>query len=240
MSFTSRALRVSLLVIGLGVTACGTQSDAGIEPAVANPPKAAVGSVPESVTITPPSNEPIDAIAGQQLSPLASRVVPLPSALPDRVLPGLGDVVGVRPESISIPGLGVSGARIVPVGLEANGELEVPGADEVGWYRFGVGVDGGRGSTVLAAHIAYNGRDGVFRNLADAEVGQQIAVDVGEVEVTYEIVAIDQYGKFDLPIDELFAEDGAERLVLITCGGSFNPDLRSYDDNVVVVATPLL
>lgn len=239
MTFTSRAVRVSLLAIGLAVTSCGDQPDAGTEPAVANPPKAAVGSVPEAATNTSPSTVPADSASVERLSPLAAEVVPLPSAFPDRVLPGLGDPVGLQPESISLPGLGVVGARIVPVGLEPNGELEVPGADEVGWYRFGVGVDGSRGSTVLAAHIAFNGRDGVFRNLADAEVGQQLSVSVKDALVTYEITAIDQYGKLDLPIDELFAEDGVERLVLITCGGSFNPDLSSYDDNVVVVATPL-
>ncbi|MFT7473490.1 MAG: hypothetical protein ACI81L_000405 [Verrucomicrobiales bacterium] len=239
MTLTSRALRASLLAIGLVVTACGARLDAGVEPAAANLPQAAAGSVPELVITTDTSDDRTGTIATQRLSPLAAQVVPLPSAFPERVLSGLGDPVGVPPKSISLQGLGIAGARIVPVGLEANGELEVPGADEVGWYRFGVGVDGGSGSTVLAAHIAYNGRDGVFRDLADATVGQQIVIARAGTDVVYEISAIDQYDKFELPINDLFAEDGEERLILITCGGSFNPGLRSYDDNVVVVATPL-
>ena len=37
----------------------------------------------------------------------------------------------------------------------------------------------------------------------------------------------------------LFARDGAPRLVLITCGGPFVPELASYRDNLVVVAVPV-
>jgi len=40
-----------------------------------------------------------------------------------------------------------------------------------------------------------------------------------------------------LPTD-LFAFDGAPRLVLITCGGEFDPDAGSYDENVVVIGEP--
>ncbi len=156
------------------------------------------------------------------------------------MLEGLGDPVGVQPESISIPSLGIDAAAIVPVGLEPNGELEVPSADTVGWYRFGVGVDGGRGSAVLAAHIAYNGRDGVFRDLVELETGDRFTVDRDGEPVEYVIESVADYGKYELPIDDLFSESGEERLVLITCGGDFNPNLRSYDDNSVVVATPVV
>ena len=32
---------------------------------------------------------------------------------------------------------------------------------------------------------------------------------------------------------------GPETLVLITCGGSFDPDIRRYRDNIVVYAVPV-
>lgn len=172
-------------------------------------------------------------------SPLASIVEPLGSALPEEALEGVGDPLGFRPLSMEIPDLDVRSAPIQPVGIEDNGELEVPGAEAIGWYQFGAGIGGGRGSTVLAGHIAYNGVDGVFRNLDQMRAGQVFTVDHEGSTLSYEVTEVIQYTKEALPIEDLFREDGDERLVLITCGGSFNPSLRSYDDNVVVIAVPV-
>jgi LPXTG-site transpeptidase (sortase) family protein len=250
MKFTSRAFRSSFLCIGLGLTACGAQSDAGSEIAAPNEPStAAVSEAVESDSGSQaeqqvaPTEKSIPGLAPEpaadELSPLSSQVIQLESAFPERVLEGLGDPIGFQPEKISLPSLGVDEAEIVPVGLEDNGELEVPGANGVGWYQFGAGIEGGRGSTVLATHIAYNGRDRVFRDLADTNIGEQIVVERDGQDVVYLADSVTQYGKWDLPSDDLLSENSEERLVLITCGGSFNPSLRSYDDNVVVVATRL-
>ncbi len=250
MKFTSRAFRASFLCIGLGLAACGAQPDAGSEIAALNEPSsAAVSEAVESDSGSQaeqevaPTEKSIPGLAPEpaadELSPLSSQVIQLESAFPERVLEGLGDPIGFQPENISLPSLGIDEAEIVPVGLEDNGELELPGANAVGWYQFGAGIEGGRGSAVLAAHIAYNGRDGVFRDLADTQVGEEIVVERDGQDMVYFVESVSQYGKWDLPIDDLFSENSDERLVLITCGGSFNPSLRSYDDNVVVVATPL-
>lgn len=256
MSLSRRTLHVSLLGIGLVVAACGGQPDAGSETTALRPSTEAVvseagvvgsdspqasGSVADSIPSTTESLTPDDEPEsnGLSLSPLSSQVVELPSALPDRVLDGLGEPIGYVPGEISMPALGVENAQVVPVGLEANGELEVPGADAVGWYQFGAGVDGGQGSAVLAAHIAYNGRNGVFVTLSESEIGDRIVVTRDRADLTYEVTSITQYGKLQLPVDDLFTENGEEQLVLITCGGSFNPSLQSYDDNVVVTAVPV-
>jgi hypothetical protein len=42
-----------------------------------------------------------------------------------------------------------------------------------------------------------------------------------------------------LPLASLFQRAGPPRLVLVTCGGEFIPELRSYRDNVVVVSEPV-
>lgn len=207
-----------------GVNPAGAESSVADE--VAAPTDQISGTTPRRGTALP-------------MSELASIARDLGTAFPEDVLPALATPLGVRPSAISIPSIGVNGAPIEPVGLEPSGDLEVPGATTVGWYEFGAGIDGGRGSSVLAAHIAFNGSDGVFRDLADLTAGRQLAVEGPTGSVTYEVTEVHQYGKADLPIDELFREDGAERVVLITCGGSFNPTLRSYDDNVVVIAVPV-
>ena len=55
----------------------------------------------------------------------------------------------------------------------------------------------------------------------------------------YRVVGKETITKQRLPAERLFARDGAPRLVLITCGGPFLPDLGSYRDNLVVVAVPV-
>ena len=239
---------VSPFVLGLGIAFGGAQplsgSDADAQPvpvidtAATAPPSEPVAVDSEDPPPSPSSTIPAEPDAG--LSPLATQVRPLGSAFPEEVLSGLGEPIGVAPRQISIRSLDVSSAPIDPVGLENNGELEVPGAEAVGWYRFGAGVAGGRGSTVLAAHIAFNGVDGVFRDLADIEIGAVITVvdETGQA-IDYRVTELAQYTKDGLPIRDLFREDGAERLVLITCGGDFNPSLLSYDDNVVAIAVPV-
>ena len=52
------------------------------------------------------------------------------------------------------------------------------------------------------------------------------------------VVARELLEKQVLPLDRLFAREGPPRLTLITCGGPFLPEYRSYRDNLVVVAEP--
>ena len=56
---------------------------------------------------------------------------------------------------------------------------------------------------------------------------------------TYEVVERQQYGKLMLPTERIWTHTGPETLVLITCGGSFNAQIRHYRDNIVVYAVPV-
>ena len=42
-----------------------------------------------------------------------------------------------------------------------------------------------------------------------------------------------------LPTERIWTHAGPETLVLITCGGSFNPQIHHYRDNIVVYAVPI-
>jgi len=79
----------------------------------------------------------------------------------------------------------------------------------------------------------------VFRHLADAEVGAvaEVGFDDGTSQ-RYRITSVVDYVKEELP-DELFARSGPPQLALITCGGAFNPQLRSYESNTVAIAVPV-
>lgn len=194
---------------------------------------------PEPSTLTTSTTTPTTTTttsAPSSRSPLADRVSPLGSALfdPNTVAPPT-----VPPVSVTIDGIRVDDAPVIPVGVEPNGEMEIPGAREVGWYRFGPSPRHA-GSSVLAAHIAYNGSDGVFRRLASVDLGAIVTVTYADGTVSRHVVTeIAQYGKEDLPFDRVFAKTGPATLTLITCGGDFNRSLNAYDDNIVVYAQPL-
>jgi LPXTG-site transpeptidase (sortase) family protein len=131
-------------------------------------------------------------------------------------------------------------APIVPVGVEPNDELEVPGSAEVGWYEFGPRPGEKQGSAVLAAHVDYNGRPGVFFELRTLAAGDELDVEFEDGTVRqFEVVSLDQYTKDELPFERVFARSGEPVLTLITCGGDFDPSARSYTDNVVVYAIPV-
>jgi LPXTG-site transpeptidase (sortase) family protein len=170
------------------------------------------------------------------LSPLAARVTTLDPALYD---PADHVDDAPAPVSISIASLDVASAPVVHVGVEDNGFMEVPGADAVGWYRFNP-KPGQEGSSVLAAHISYNGTPGVFRYLSEVDVGDRVVVGFEDgSRSVFEIVEVAQYDKQELPLDRVFAKTGDPTLTLITCGGDFNRTLRSYEDNFVAYAVPI-
>lgn len=173
------------------------------------------------------AGDPVRSDLADLVEPLGSaRYDPAEHQAPTRTVAGL-----------SLPAIGVEGAPVEPVGVEANGEMEIPPADEVGWYRFGA-APGEPGSSVLAAHVAYDGVDGVFRDLDRLVAGDQVTVsfDDGSAE-RYLVTDVVTFDKEALPPD-LFSRQVPGRLVLITCGGAFNPSLRSYERNVVAYAVP--
>lgn len=124
------------------------------------------------------------------------------------------------------------------VGLEPDGQLEIPDETEVGWYRLG-SAPGEPGATVLAGHVSWNRTDGPFRSLVDLAPGATVNVGLADGSTrTYVVTERAQYPKRELPRERIWASTGPQTLVLITCGGAFNPDIRRYDDNIVVYAEP--
>jgi LPXTG-site transpeptidase (sortase) family protein len=145
----------------------------------------------------------------------------------------------VAPLRVSIPAIKVRDAPIVGVGVVPEGDLEVPDGKTVGWYRFG-SAPGEDGSTVLAAHVAFDGANGVFRYLTKLRAGDTIdVVDADGTDRSYSVSSVEQFPKTGLPADRVWRRDGPSQLVLLTCGGSFNSAIRHYEDNVVVFATPI-
>lgn len=145
------------------------------------------------------------------------------------------------PVRLQIAGLGVD-AAVDPVGVEADGSMVIPrSVDSVGWYRYGASPGDGAGNAVLAGHVdgASQGRGALFP-LRGIEVGERISVTDATGQVReYEVAGRETITKGVLPVEQIFAREGPHVLVVITCGGPFQPELRSYRDNVVVTAVPV-
>jgi LPXTG-site transpeptidase (sortase) family protein len=207
----------------------------GAAPAAATEAGAGPGGADRAPAEVAEVAEGPDAAGGEAAGvPLASLITPSGSAA---TVPAAADdpaPVGLRYEAV-----GVERAPVRPVGVETDGAMEIPGHAEVGWYRYGP-TPGADGSAVLAAHVAFDGRDGVFRKLTDARAGQRLEVlyDDGSTRA-FEVVGVEQHRKEALPGDELFRRHGEAMLTLITCGGDYDPAARSYEDNVVVRAVPV-
>ena len=143
-----------------------------------------------------------------------------------------------RPTRLRIDAIGVD-APVVALGVADSGEMDVPtDADTVAWYEYGPSP-GQPGSAVLAAHVDYNGRRGVFFDLSDLPAGATLTVEFEDAAPrTFTVVEDALIAKEALPVDRLFRRDGRPALTLITCGGEFNAATRSYRNNVVVRTVP--
>lgn len=157
---------------------------------------------------------------------------------PDPHLTDAATMDRTPPSALRIESVGVDD-EIRPVGIEDDGEMEVPDEDEVGWWEFG-SAPGLPGATVLAAHVSWNGALGPFHRLGDAEVGDRVEVTAGDGSVrVYQVTERTMYVKDGLPADRIWTTTGDETLVLITCGGQFNPSIHRYRHNIVVYAVPI-
>jgi Sortase domain len=174
----------------------------------------------------------------------ASAMGTVPAAAPttsSTTAPALPPAPGSsKPVRLRIQRLGMD-APVVAVGILPAGDLDVPEDPSViGWWAGGARPGGAKGSVVLDGHVdsAEHGL-GVFAALRSAQVGDVVEVVSGDGgSRRYTVTARREYAKSSLPAAEVFSQDVAERLVLVTCGGRFDRATRHYDDNIVVYAVP--
>ena len=109
---------------------------------------------------------------------------------------------------------------------------------DVGWFQGGA-VPGESGVALLTSHIdtRTEGR-GVLSGLVRLAEGDEVVLTASDgTSRNWRVVARTQHRKDELP-PELFARSGDPLLALVTCGGPFDPTVRSYRDNVIVWAEP--
>lgn len=144
-----------------------------------------------------------------------------------------------EPVRVLVPAIGVD-APVSPAGVEGERrELDVPDdARSVVWYRHGPSP-GEPGSAVLAGHVDLGGARAVFYRLRELKPGMRVVVayDDGS-RAAFRVVARRLYDKDRLP-PLVFRAGGRAAIALITCGGSYDAESRSYRGNTVVFAVPV-
>ncbi len=113
-----------------------------------------------------------------------------------------------------------------------------PDARTLVWYRHGPSP-GEPGSAVIAGHLNWRGATGIFARLDEIPVGATITVvyDDGSQQ-DFIASAVELVPKPAVAVNGVFAREGERLLRLVTCGGEFEEEVRSYRSNVVVTAIP--
>jgi LPXTG-site transpeptidase (sortase) family protein len=141
------------------------------------------------------------------------------------------------PVALTIPAIGVQ-TPLIRLGLTAGGNLQVPPTASIaGWYT-GSPRPGAIGPAVIVGHIDSQAGPGVFYELSRLRPGDRVYVRRADGTLAvFRVMSVRTYAKDDFPTTLVYGPAPDAELRLITCGGTFDPGLRSYLSNVVVFTT---
>jgi len=140
------------------------------------------------------------------------------------------------PTHLSIPAVGVN-TDLINLVTQDDGTLEVPKNFAVaGWWDQGA-APGDPGPAVIVGHIdSYRG-PAVFYRLRQLTPGALVTVARSDgSSAQFAVDALREFPKEAFPTDLVYGATNTPTLRLITCGGSFDDQARSYLDNIVVFA----
>lgn len=198
----------------------------------------AVAGVPSAVASVAPPQRALVNVAPAPL-PTPSTPAP-PAATPPPAAPPPAAPPPAQSQPRNTVRLAHGGMATLEPKEVVNGVLPVPeGVRQAAWW--GAPLDGQTGATVLAGHVNWKGQTGPFAELWNAKVGDVVTVvDANNQTYTYRVRELVTVHKNDLPAraQDLFGQDGAHRLVLVTCGGRWVGGHDGYEENRVVIADP--
>jgi LPXTG-site transpeptidase (sortase) family protein len=140
------------------------------------------------------------------------------------------------PIRVLIPAIGVD-SSLIRLGIKRDGALQVPpNGFPAGWFT-GAPTPGEKGPAVIAGHVHWSGRAGVFARLGKLRPGDRIAVTRQDrTTAVFRVLRVKQYPKSTFPSAAVYGDIDSAGLRLITCGG-LDYVSRKYEANLVVFAT---
>jgi len=181
-------------------------------------------------------------LAGCGASPQVESPPPSPQVVSENPPPPVEKAAGMAksdPVSVDIPKIGAR-SSLVSLGLNADNSVEVPPVTkplQAGWYSYGP-TPGEVGPSVILGHVDGNKQKGIFFRLKEMAPGDKIAVARKDGSTAnFVVTKVDRVPKDTFPTDAVYGNTVDPELRLITCGGSFDREARSYRDNIIVFAT---
>ena len=138
-----------------------------------------------------------------------------------------------RPRYLTISRIGVEKARVISVGVRANGELGTPNnIFDAGWYD-GSSKPGQGGTLIIDGHNGGPTKVGIFKYLPSVRVGDHITIERGDGAVFNYVVkenitvSLDEANAYMATAGES-PEPGKESVTLITCTGDWSEMRQTY------------
>jgi sortase family protein len=144
-----------------------------------------------------------------------------------------------RPTRIRIPSIHVDSA-LKRIGLTGKGEIATPPLvrDSHAYWLTVSPTPGQLGPATIIGHVdsaAYG--PGVFFKLGDMRQRDKIFVTRSDgVVATFEVQRVAEYKKATFPAHAVYGNIDHAGLRLITCGGTFDSAIHSYESDIVVYA----
>lgn len=230
------ALAVVFIVVGtvLVTRHHGSPVNAGSVPTSQRPTLPTLPPVATLAPVTRLTDAPTIAVS----QPLGVSPAAAGPAAPTAPTPVGSNVLPIHVVQLRIPAKQVD-APVVDIGVGANGLLIPSDPKVVGRWDGGANPGEPYGTVVLAGHVDNTTERGALFYLSTLPVGATVvALGADGRGVTYRVTGLREVSKLDLSDLNVFSQSTEARLVLITCGGSFDSNTHSYADNVVVFAVP--
>jgi len=142
-------------------------------------------------------------------------------------------VAADRPRYLTIEKLGIRNARILPMGVNASGELDTPqNIFDVGWYNAS-GKPGQGGTMIIDGHNGGPHVLGVFKSTPSLSEGDIITVERGDgIKYNYSVtenksVPLSESDEYMITASKSPVK-GKESVTLITCTGEWSQTQGTY------------
>ena len=242
MSIRTRRTRIlgvagaALLIAGVIAIVIAVQA----QRSAPQPPPAAASPVNVIPTATP--SEPGSTVPDPTRTP--GSTVPGPTRTPGNSPAAEPKTRGAVlahsiPTRLQIPAINVDNP-LTQIGLNSQGEISTPPLvkDSHAYWLNVSPTPGQLGPSTIIGHVdsaAYG--PGVFFNLGHMRQRDKIYLTRSDgVVAMFEVERVAEYKKNDFPTGEVYGNIDHAGLRLITCGGTFDSSIHSYQSNIVVYA----
>jgi len=135
-----------------------------------------------------------------------------------------------------IPSLKIN-AKIQNVGITKKGNMSTPNNFfDVGLYKYGPNP-GEKGSAIIDGHVNNGfGLKAVFGDLKNIKIGDDIYVEMEKGIKVHFVVTETSLYDYNAPADSVFNQKDNSYLKLITCSGTWIPEIKTHDKRLVVTA----